>query len=208
MNDFEQVFGRVVQATGIASQTGLAEVLGVSPSAVSDAKKRGKFSAEWLLKLLEKQGINPVWLKSGAGPERLGAAGLPVVEAVVHGLACEYSDADERTAIHTQGRAVLPSRLLDKDVLVFLVRGAAMSPTLRDGALIGVNQRKRAVLSGQVYAVFAPNEGLILRRIFLDGSQTKYLLRADGEDFPEVELSPELLRRRMLGRVMWVLQDI
>jgi len=105
-------------------------------------------------------------------------------------------------------RAVLPSRLPDKDVLVFLVRGAAMSPTLRDGALIGVNQRKRAVLSGQVYAVFAPNEGLILRRIFLDGSQTKYLLRADGKDFPEVELSPELLRRRMLGRVMWVLQDI
>ncbi|MBE6440791.1 MAG: bacteriophage CI repressor [Desulfovibrio desulfuricans] len=109
MNDFEQVFGRVVQATGIASQTGLAEVLGVSPSAVSDAKKRGKFSAEWLLKLLEKQGINPVWLKSGAGPKRLGAAGLPVVEAVVHGLACEYSDADERTAIHTQGSAALPA---------------------------------------------------------------------------------------------------
>lgn len=205
MNEFEQVFGRVLQATDIASQAKLAEVLEVSRSAVSDAKKRGSFSADWLLRLLKKYSLNPFWLKSGEGPERLGDAAR-MAEVPVHGLACAYADDEERTAIHTEGRTVLPRRLLGEGLLVFQVGGAAMAPALAEGALIGVDQKRRAVLSGKVYAVFAPNEGVILRRIFLNAGQDAYILRADGPGFPDVELTPQLLRRRMLGRVSWVLQ--
>ena len=64
------------------------------------------------------------------------------------------------------------------------------------------------VVSGQIYALFAPNEGLMLRRVFLNGAQDGYLLRSESPDFPEISLTPDLLAKRLLGKVVWVLQEL
>ena len=70
-----------------------------------------------------------------------------------------------------------------------------------------MDTRENAITSGEIYALFAPNEGLVLRRIFLDGAQTGYLLRSESPEVPETALSPELVRQRLLGRVVWTLQE-
>ncbi|MDD4702484.1 MAG: helix-turn-helix transcriptional regulator, partial [Desulfovibrio sp.] len=63
-------------------------------------------------------------------------------------------------------------------------------------------------ISGRVYALFAPNEGVILRRVFLNSSQDGYVLRSDSSDFPETTLTPDLLSKRLVGRVVWILQEL
>ena len=65
---------RVFAAAECRTQTELAELLGIRQSSISDAKKRQAIPAEWLVKLLRLKGINPEWILTGLGPERLGPA--------------------------------------------------------------------------------------------------------------------------------------
>jgi hypothetical protein len=64
------------------------------------------------------------------------------------------------------------------------------------------------VVSGRIYAIFAPNEGVVLRRVFLNSTQDGYVLRSEASSFPETQLAAGLLAKRMLGRVAWVLQEV
>ena len=50
------------------TQTELAKLLEVSQSSVAEAKRRQSIPADWYLKLFEKLGVNPDWLKKGNGP--------------------------------------------------------------------------------------------------------------------------------------------
>ncbi|WP_415992502.1 hypothetical protein [Desulfovibrio piger] len=65
-----------------------------------------------------------------------------------------------------------------------------------------------APVSGRTYALFAPLEGVVVRQVFLDGSQRGYVLRAQSPDYPETSLDAALLQRRMLGRVVWTFQEV
>ena len=47
----------------------------------------------------------------------------------------------------------------------------------------------------------------MLRRVFLNGTQDGYLLRSESSDFPETSLTPDLLSKRLLGKVVWILQE-
>lgn len=67
---FDAVFTRISSALGIHSQIELSRVLSVKQSAISDAKRRNVFPRAWLLKLRDKNGLNPDWLAMGSGPMR------------------------------------------------------------------------------------------------------------------------------------------
>ncbi|MDD4700838.1 MAG: helix-turn-helix domain-containing protein [Desulfovibrio sp.] len=69
--DYSLAMERIKTVTGCKTQQDLAKFLGVSQSCISDAKKRMAIPAEWLLKLLQKQGINPDWIRSGLGAQYL-----------------------------------------------------------------------------------------------------------------------------------------
>jgi len=64
---FNDFMDRVRESTGLRTQIQLAEELGIRQSSISDAKRRGQVPAAWLLTLLFKRGINPVWMLSGQG---------------------------------------------------------------------------------------------------------------------------------------------
>ena len=65
---------RVFAAAGCHTQAELADLLGIRQSSISDAKRRQAIPAEWLIKLLRLKGINPEWILTGCGPQRLGPA--------------------------------------------------------------------------------------------------------------------------------------
>ncbi len=71
---------RIFEAAGCRTQVELAEFLGIRQSSISDAKKRGAIPAEWLIKLLRENQINPDWILTGEGPRVLQPA--EYVEAV------------------------------------------------------------------------------------------------------------------------------
>jgi len=67
-SDFALQYDRILAATGCRTYSDLARILGIKQAAVSDVKRRKSIPAEWLLNLLEKMGISPEWIRSGAGP--------------------------------------------------------------------------------------------------------------------------------------------
>lgn len=69
--DYSLAMERIKSVTGCKTQQELAKFLGVSQSCISDAKKRMAIPAEWLLKLLKKENINPDWVRSGLGSQYL-----------------------------------------------------------------------------------------------------------------------------------------
>ncbi|WP_308775296.1 helix-turn-helix domain-containing protein [uncultured Bilophila sp.] len=63
---YPDVIKRIQAATHTRSQTELASLLEISQSSVAEAKRRQSIPADWYLKLFEKLGVNPDWLKSAA----------------------------------------------------------------------------------------------------------------------------------------------
>lgn len=71
MSDFQSAYQRILEATGLRTQSEVAAALGVKQSSISDAKRRNSIPAQWLLTLLDKYALNPIWVRSGEGPRYL-----------------------------------------------------------------------------------------------------------------------------------------
>ena len=65
---YEETMARIKTVSRTQTQTELAKLLEVSQSSVAEAKRRQSIPADWYLKLFEKLGVNPDWLKKGNGP--------------------------------------------------------------------------------------------------------------------------------------------
>lgn len=64
---YEETMARIKIVSRTQTQTELAKLLEVSQSSVAEAKRRQSIPADWYLKLFEKLGVNPDWLKKGNG---------------------------------------------------------------------------------------------------------------------------------------------
>ena len=65
---FEAQMARVKFIAQARTQCQLAEVLGVKQGSVSEASKRGRIPASWLVVLVQKFRANPDWILEGAMP--------------------------------------------------------------------------------------------------------------------------------------------
>lgn len=227
---FTEIYECIKLAANCRTQVELAELLNIRQSSISDAKRRDSVPGDWYMKLFERFGLNPDWLKYGVGPlylrtekgycpqeapqalaQSAACYGEDLVRSSVvevHDMACVYTDEAPRPPLAVSGRLPLPHAFLTPSLCVLRLRGQAMEPMLREGAFLGVDTRDLAPVSGRTYALFAPLEGLVVRQLFLDGPQQGYVLRACGPGYPETPLDAALLQRRLLGRVVWTLQEI
>lgn len=67
MSDFQSAYQRILEATGLRTQTEVADLLGIAQSSVSDAKRRKSIPAQWFLILFDKYALNPTWVRTGEG---------------------------------------------------------------------------------------------------------------------------------------------
>ena len=86
--------------------------------------------------------------------------------------------------------------------------GNSMEPTIGDAALFAVDCSVKSFASGQVFVVWIPHEGPVLRRVFIN--LEGITLRADNRAYPEIFTPADLPKRNdiILGRVRWVLQNV
>lgn len=88
-----------------------------------------------------------------------------------------------------------------------MVNGRSMEPTMKDGAVVGVDCNDKRVVSGEAYAVLIPHEGAVIKRLYL--LPTGVLLRSDNKEFPEFTIpKDDLADHFVLGRVRWVVQEM
>lgn len=110
---FEEQMERIYFVAGVRTRTELATFFGVRESAVSDAVRRKKIPAEWLVFLARTSDVHPEWILAGRGtrgmrrPER-------------------YETQDEARTHREEEEALqrLPSRMLANE----LVRRTLLSP--------------------------------------------------------------------------------
>ncbi len=72
---FDSFLKRVFSATGIDSQTELANILRVNRSAITQARKKESVPANWILQLFRTYSLNPDWLETGNGETYLRPGG-------------------------------------------------------------------------------------------------------------------------------------
>lgn len=231
MNYFQEVYGRILLATNARTQVELANVLEIRQSSISDAKRRDSVPADWYMKLFEKFGLNPDWLKKGSGPMYLRvdqnyspveAPGSMVAESpaafgdplsrntitTVYDTFCMYTEGQGQPELQSAGKITMPQAFVTPDITVLRVDSEAFSPMVRKGAYVGVDTTLNHPVSGELFAVFMPHEGLSLKRLFLDSVRGCFILRTDNPDHPESTLEAKDCSDRLFGRVSWVLQQL
>lgn len=69
--NFKEAWERIRGETDIKSQKELAELLRISPSAITDMKKTGKFPEKWAFIIESRLGLKSEWITGGKEPKRL-----------------------------------------------------------------------------------------------------------------------------------------
>ncbi len=221
---FNEVLERIRKATGARTQVQLAEVLDVRQSSISDAKRRCSVPAEWILKLYRTHGLDPDWLSYGTGSVYLNPARAKVApEAVLREAPAPYGRAHSRSRTVTvcstgsgrDGEGVWEPRGLDDlvipesfhrdSLMVVRMDSTAMEPLIMRSAFVGIDTEQLKCPDGDIFAVYFPGQGLVIRRLYLQNG--KYVLRAEREH-AEITISSDEMKSRAVGRVCWVMQQV
>ena len=228
MTTFHDVYERIRQATNARTQMELAELLGIRQSSISDAKRRNSIPADWYMKLFEKLNLNPDWLKTGTGPQHLQRAqlsdALPAslmetpapygsnlaksLALPVHGMHCHYEDGIPHPPLPAMGKLAISQAFVVPGLVVICNDSDAFSPFIRKGAYVGIDTCDKNPVSGELFALFMPHEGLTLKRLFVNSACEQFLLKSDQPEHLETTLSAPQTSQRMFGRVTWTLQQL
>lgn len=92
------------------------------------------------------------------------------------------------------------------NIQVVKIRGTSMEPSIVDGAHVGIDVTDKEVISGQMYAVYMPHEGIVVKRIWIGPELVK--IRSDNPQAPDHDMSIDRINwdTFVQGRVKWVLQ--
>lgn len=212
---FEDIYGRVLEAAGAETQMDLARRLGIRQSSVSDAKKKKRVPASWILALCIEGGWNPRWLLNGEPPRRLIAAesgadaaledadGLAIVPVASNEL---KRDKKGRWQGAETGRLCIPGSYGCPGLLVVQCNDSGLDPYIRRGAYVGLETGRPNIADGDLYALMLPGAGLVFKRVFLDIGQEVLMLRGENKDQPPLTLPLAKKETQLVGRVAWTLQ--
>lgn len=232
MVNFDEIFERIKLATNTRTQMELAEVLEIRQSSISDAKRRNSVPADWYMKLFESFGLSPDWLKKGTGPMFLRTdQGYSPVDAPAENMggrrlyesAVQYSEPDAKNVVvavysplesynaeqtaPSVGKLNIPMSFAMPGLYVVRVEASSMEPGIRRGAYVGLDTTQQTVVSGELYGVNLPYEGVAIKRVYLDAPNNCYIMRSENPAHPEITM-PIDGKGAIVGRVAWLLQKM
>ena len=223
MDSFNDIYKRILFVSNSQTQMELANVLEISQSSISDAKRRQSIPSDWLVKLYDKFGVNPDWLRYKKEPilmrslPELGKHGMSTLQedtqslgfiAPVFDTHCSLQDG--KLYFTTIEETILPRTLQSNSNLVFAYNATGMEPVLSKPCLLGITTKKDAsknipIISGEIYALHTIAEGIIFRRLIQDTEDGMYLLCFEQNKFPSSKMSLDSLREKLIGKLSWVL---
>lgn len=223
---------RIHTITGTRTQSELAELLEIRQSSVADAKRRNSIPSDWLMTLFRKLGANPDWLETGTGPMYLRTdKGYGVFEDVatvvtehmadpqaspvvvpVYSTQCRWDNDSNVLEYDIIGRLALPRSHAGEGIRVYRAQSDALAPLIRKGACVGIDTAQRHPVSGEVFAVTMPPEGVVFRKLWLHPGNAPdvpglAILRAESSEYPESTMTIDVFFKIVIGRLAWVLQE-
>jgi len=182
---FEAGFERLRTTLGFKNQKELADILEIRQSSISDAKRRDVIPADWAIKLLRKERINPHWIYVGLHPMRIGD-----------------QECDPGSGF-CAGQSSFLQKFATQALTIIVMQDASMEPTIPRDSHVGINTDDRELVSGVLYGVRLPYEGSTVRRILAAGSR-KATLRAENPSIPAVTLALSKLESIIQGKAVWI----
>lgn len=203
--DLKRVLDRVKVIENVLSDKELAPIFGLTAADFSNRKKRGTLIPlifEWALE--NSWDLNDLFRGQTEQSANIGAKRYirPVYQMTGNMGPSDW--LSERPVDE-----ILLSDDFGKDVAIIKMSGSSMKPTISDTGLFAVDLRVRSFSSGQIFVVWIPHEGPVVRRAFI--SLERITLRADNPEYPEISIPTVDLPKGddiVLGKVRWVLQTV
>jgi phage repressor protein C with HTH and peptisase S24 domain len=209
----------------LGSQEKLGDASGISGVTIGKyALGKADPSRERLIAMADAAGVNVLWLATGKGPlnrdEPVSRDPSPEYKAVRQIIS--DTDGGVTLQVYVTGgtgdpyelipsepieEIIIPRSFYSAAIIPVKVKGRSMERTLRNGAVVGVDRADKDVVNGELYAVWLPYQGTVIKRLYMDDK--KILLQSDNEEFRsrdvEVNIS-EVDESFIQGRVKWVVQ--
>lgn len=208
------VLDRMLSASGLKNDSELSRQLGLSSQAVSKARKANRIPVAWVPKIAAQYHVSTDWLFWGTEPQSLQPlverqAGeemiaIPIVEARLSaGMgSLQVGDAVKRS--YSFPSSFLRRKGNISSMVMMNVDGDSMQPEIMDGDLVLIDQSKKDIRLGRIFAV-GFEEAIYLKRI--DMLPGKIILKSVNPEYPPVELdvSGQMADQfRVIGQVLWV----
>lgn len=229
--EFHDVFGRLKEATSSATDTDLANCLGIQQGSVSVAKKRLQIPPAWITKISKDFGASADWILYGIGSMHRGNAQttpgevqtahaspifISAEEAPEHGLTMipkvkarlTAGTGSLETSGEVEGYYAFRTKFLkrkghpNKMVLMDVV-GDSMEPDIWNGDTVLIDESQREIIAGGMFAVGIEQEVFLKYLLRVPG---KLVLQSRNERYApiEVDMNGDLAGTvRVIGRVVW-----
>ncbi len=225
-NTADDILERIKIALDVKTQTELARLLDVGKQSITDAKKRGRIPADWLMRLGRLKDVNPVWLETGQGSPHLQnennsandlkeSSGqyhandfiyIPLVKAKYLPDQDTLEPETDIESYYAFRHKWLKTKGHTKHMCLLRVTGESMEPTLRDEDLVLIDLSQTDILTGKIYAVAIDGEICIKR---LDKKPGYTVLISDNRQFyPAIDIALNCESNiRIVGRIIWMARE-
>jgi phage repressor protein C with HTH and peptisase S24 domain len=222
-NRFDEAFDRIKKATGMRTQVEIAKLLDIRQSSISDAKRRQSIPDSWLIKLFQIYNLNPNWLLDGEAPQFLGEERGGALQVRELGEAYGRKPRHHQVPVCAMAlpdgaegpwqevvteQLTVPEPFHRASLLVVRMDENDMEPCIHRGAYVGIDKDRKAIRSGALYAIDMPVEGLVIKRIVHDTENARLILQSENQRHADQILPADTAVDRVLGRVVWVFQEI
>jgi phage repressor protein C with HTH and peptisase S24 domain len=213
-NSFTSFYKRVADAAGITSLSELADILGLNRSSITQARKKDAIPATWLLQLFRRYGLNPDWLEKGREPKYLrpeldnDAAfhTIAKVEARLCAGAGSFDVSSQTVGHFSFRKSWLRAKGQASQMVLMDVFGNSMTPEIKDGDMVLVDQSQRNILAGAIYAV-GIEDTIMVKRI--EKHPRKLVLLSDNKAYAPIFLTGEEIDSvRIIGKVIWIGREL
>jgi phage repressor protein C with HTH and peptisase S24 domain len=208
-NKIDVLMRRILDATGIRSQSELAMELEINRSGITHARNNNKIPDKWIVKLYRKFGFNPQWIETGIGNVFIHTQSandtefkyIPKVAARLSAGTGSF-ECEETVTDHLS----FPTKWLsDKgsanSMVAMEVFGQSMEPVIKEGDTVLIDQSQNNILAGAIYAVGVEDTILIKR---LEKHPNKLVLCSDNKNYEPIYLKKEEMNNvRIIGKVIW-----
>jgi phage repressor protein C with HTH and peptisase S24 domain len=210
--DLQEISGRFrsKRLENKLSQIQFGEQVGIQQSAVSAIEKGDRLpTTEQLLQVIGIFGGSADWWLFGRGvdnpsvvsePQETYTATMPVRGLAGAGNPCCIDQ------LESIGQITVEKGYDGPNIQVVKIRGTSMEPTIMDGGYVGIDVTSKEIISGQMYAVYIPHEGTVVKRIWIGPELVK--IASDNPTSPDHDMMSERINwdTFVQGRVSWVIQ--
>ena len=210
---FEAFIKRVFEATGLSSQSELAQALHINRSAITQARKKNTIPDKWLLQLFRSFGVNPEWLEKGVGPTYLNNSrqgdtnfiGIPKVTARLNAGGGSFEVDSDIDGYYSFRSDWLKKKGAPEKMVLMDIFGDSMEPELKDGDTVLIDQSQENIIAGAVYAV-GVDDTILVKRV--EKHPNKLVLLSTNRDYAPVYLQGDDIHTiRIIGKVIWICRE-